>query len=767
MEKNVVWFREVDHEDLSLVGGKGANLGELTKIGIPVPQGFIVTSSAYYRFMEETKLIPRIKMLLKDVKADNSELLAEAAELIKKTIAKEKMPVGIVEEIKSSYRKLCGKKDFYVAVRSSATSEDSADASFAGQQRTYLNIIGEEDVVRAVQGCWASLFEPRAIFYRMEKKYDHFKMGIAVPVQQMVQSEVSGIMFTIDPVTNDKGKIIVEAVYGLGEMIVGGAVNPDHFEVNKNGFELASKQIGNQAKQMIKVGEKTKVIPVSRAYQSKQKISNQKIIELAKIGKKIENHYLFPQDIEWAYNNSKLYIVQTRPVTTTKVEIAAQTTEEAVKESLQGLKILLSGSPASPGITSGPVKIIHSPSEINKVKKGDVLVTEMTTPDFVPAMKRASAIVTDKGGRTCHAAIVSRELGIPCVVGTDKATAVLKNDQMITVYATEGRVYSGVLKVGSKYPEKAPEIDALIRPIVQTKIKTATKVYVNLGEPELVTEIAKKNVDGVGLLRAEFMIAEIGTHPKKLIEEKKSKVFVNKLTEGLKTFCEAFDPRPVIYRATDFKSNEYKNLIGGAKYETDEPNPMIGYRGCFRYISDPEVFNLELEAIKKVRNQYELKNLWLMIPFVRTVKEMAEVKKLVSSVGLHRSPSFKLLMMAEIPSNVILIDKFLDLGIDGVSIGSNDLTMLTLGVDRDNSKIASEFSELDESVLWSLERLVTTCRKRGAMVSICGQAPSVYPELTEKLVHWGATSVSVSPDVIDKTRQVVAEAEAKLVRSKK
>jgi pyruvate,water dikinase len=767
MVKNVVWFKEVDHEDLALVGGKGANLGEMTKIGIPVPSGFIVTSQAYYQFLEETKLRAKIKEALKGIKAEDTQALTEAAELVKKLISREKMPLDIAEDIRKAYQKLSGKKEIYVAVRSSATAEDLPTASFAGQQRTYLNIIGEDEVMKAVQGCWASLFEPRAVFYRLEKGFDHFKVGIAVPVQQMVQSDVSGIMFTIDPVTNDKKKIIVEAIYGLGELIVGGAVNPDHFEVEKSGFELAVKQIGNQTKQMIKVGRETKTIPVSKAYQAKQKISNQKIIALAKMGKRIEDHYLFPQDIEWAYQDGQLFIVQTRPVTTTNTEKSEESTKSLIQESVKGLKLLLTGSPASPGISQGMVRVIHSPKEIDKVKKGEILVTEMTTPDFVPAMKRAAAIVTDKGGRTCHAAIVSRELGIPCVVGTNEATKVLKNDLVITVYASEGKVYQGAFHSGATYPQVSPEVGGLIRPLVRSAVKTATKVYVNLGEPELAAEVARKNVDGVGLLRAEFMIAEIGIHPRKLIEEKKPSVFVDKLSERLKTFCQAFEPRPVIYRATDFKSNEYKNLIGGAKYEADEPNPLIGYRGCYRYISDPQVFNLELEAIKKVRNQYEFRNLWLMIPFVRTLKEMAEVKKLVSSSGLHRSPTFKLLMMAEIPSNVILIDKFLDLGIDGVSIGSNDLTMLMLGVDRDNAKVASEYNELDEAVLWSLEKLITTCRKRGALVSICGQAPSVYPELTEKLVHWGVTSVSVSPDVIDKTREVVAEAEAKLVRLRK
>jgi len=387
----------------------------------------------------------------------------------------------------------------------------------------------------------------------------------------------------------------------------------------------------------------------------------------------------------------------------------------------------------------------------------------MTNPDYVPAMKRSAAIVTDKGGRTSHAAIVSRELGIPCVVGAEKATKLLKANITITVNGGDGQVYKGALAanklaaiefIGKQKEEKV------------RLMKTATKVFVNLGQKELASDVAKKYVDGIGLLRAEFIIAEIGTHPRKMIAEKKQKVFIEKLAKGLKTFAEAFDPRPVIYRATDFKSNEYKNLKGGEKYEEDEENPMIGFRGAYRYIADPQVFNMELEAIKLVRNKYGFTNLWLMIPFVRTVSEMEQVKKLVAAGGLHRSASFKLLMMAEIPSNVVLIDKFLDLGVDGVSIGSNDLTMLTLGLDRDNAKVSTEFNELDPAVMWGIEHIIKECRKRKLYSGICGQGPSVYPELTEKLIEWGISSVSVSPDSIDKTREIVYEAEKKLVTKK-
>jgi pyruvate,water dikinase len=647
-----------------------------------------------------------------------------------------------------------------VAVRSSATAEDLPDASFAGQQSTFLNIKGDRQLLEAVKLCWASLFEPRAIFYRSEKGFDHFKVGMAVVVQEMVPAEVSGVMFTIDPVENDKNKIIIEAIWGLGELIVQGAVTPDHYEVSKSDFKIVKKQVVDQTKELIRVGKETREIAVAAAYQGVQKLSDEKIIELAKIGRRIENHYGFPQDIEWAFANGDIKIVQTRSVTTLK------NVEKTLKEHIQiDLPVILKGSPASPGIATGLPKVLLSAKEIAKIKPGDILVAEMTNPDYVPAMKKAVGIVTDKGGRTSHAAIVSRELGIPCIVGTKGATRTLKHSNLVvTVNGAAGLVYKGALSPAKlnalEYSKKQDEEQV-------RSLKTATKVFVNLGEPDLAEEVAKRYVDGVGLLRAEFMIAEIGTHPKKVIADGKQKFFIEQLKDGLKIFTAAFDPRPVIYRATDFKSNEYKNLKGGERYEEDEPNPLLGFRGAGRYIADPAVFEMELEAVKAVRNKLGFKNLWLMIPFVRTLEEMEQVKKIVAAAGLHRSSSFKLLMMAEIPSNVILIDKFLESGIDGISIGSNDLTMLLLGLDRDNAKVAPKFNELDPAVLQSIERLIRETRKRKLYSGICGQAPSVYPELTEKLVEWGISSVSVSPDAIEKTREIIYEAERKLVSNRK
>ncbi|MBI3384589.1 phosphoenolpyruvate synthase [Candidatus Gottesmanbacteria bacterium] len=768
--KLIVKFSEVDKNDIALVGGKGANLGEMAKAHFPVPDGYIVTAEAYYDFLKANNLTSTIKNLIKTIDVDRPTELDHVSQKVKKLIVESAVPENLAKLIATYYTDLGGVLvDSLVAVRSSATAEDLPTASFAGQQETYLNVKGESNVVLKVRDCWASLFSSRAIFYRAKNNFDHFRVGIACVIQKMVQSEASGIMFTIDPVSNDKSKIVVESILGLGELIVGGSVTPDHYEVNKHSWQIDKKIIGIQESILKKVGTKNKIEKLSTRLSEHAKITDQKVIEIAKIGDKIEKHYYFPQDIEWAIEKNKVFIVQSRPVTT--VESTTNLASQAEKTEVlleKNLKEVLRGQPASPGIGTGPAKVIFSAKELHKIVPGDILVTTMTNPDYVPGMKKASAIVTDEGGRTAHAAIVSRELGIPAIVGSLKATKVLKNGRVYTVDGIKGVVYEG------SYLKKLEELHLLPAkdltkhaPIVNNQVKTATKIYVNLAEPEKAGEIAKLNVDGVGLLRAEFMIAQIGKHPKAFIHEKKQAEFVDKLSDGLKTFAQAFQPRPVVYRATDFRTNEYRNLIGGKAYEPEEPNPMLGYRGCFRYIHDPEVFRLEIEAIKRVRNKFGFKNLWLMIPFVRTVKELIEVKSLLSSFGLTRSASFKLWMMVEIPSNVILLDKFIEVGLDGISIGSNDLTMLVLGTDRDNSEVASEYDERNEAVLWALERIVKTCHKYKITSSICGQAPSDYPDITEKLVSWGVTSVSINPDVIDHTRSIVAMCEERVIRNGK
>jgi len=749
--KAIVWFQDVGKDDVGLVGGKGANLGEMTQAQVPVPPGFIVTAGAYFRFLDASGLRPKIEGMLAGLDHRNNDALQKASQQIKQTIVDTPMPEELAGQIRDAYRKLGGA----VAVRSSATAEDLPTASFAGQQSTFLNIEGEDNVVGAVRACWASLFEARAIFYRVENGFEHMKVGIAVPVQHMIQSERSGVMFTVEPDTSDATKIYIEAVCGLGEAIVSGEVTPDEYTVDKKSLQILNCKVAIQERQLVrgKGGEGEELdtnvwVEVPAALGGSQKLADDEVVKLAEIARRLEQHYGVPQDIEWARQDAHFYIVQTRPVTTIR-EVEER---EAVEETAP---VLLEGSPASPGVEAGPVKIVMDASEIGKVVKGDILVAEMTTPDFVPAMKRAAAIITDRGGRTAHAAIVSRELGIPCVVGTGNATKVLRTEQIVTVDGARGRVYNGRAEASLTWAAQEKE-----RYAAAAALKTRTRVYVNLAEPELADVIAARNVDGVGLLRAEFIVAQIGEHPRLAIDEGRSEEYIEKLADGLRRFASVFDPRPVVYRMTDFKTNEYANLRGGERYELPEENPMIGYRGASRYVTDVDVFELEVEAVKRVRREY--KNLWVMIPFVRTPAELAGVRDLMAKNGLVQSEDFKVWMMAEVPSNVFILDRFIDVGIDGISIGSNDLTQLILGIDRDSERLAKLFDERNEAVMLALEKLITTARRRGITSSICGQAPSDYPELTEKLVEWGITSVSVNPDVIDKTRQLIHDLEQKV-----
>src|SRR4030042_1857963 len=695
---DIVWFSQVDKEDVPLVGGKGANLGELYKLGISIPNGFIITSQAYFENIKRSGTLDRIKGILYDVDVENPVLLDSKAKACQAEIKKISLDNNLEQKIYDYYERLSNGKSVYVAVRSSATAEDLPEASFAGQQSTFLNICGKKKLKEAILNAWASLFEARAIFYRVQKQFDHFKVGIALPIQKMVQSEVSGIMFTIDPVTNNKKRIIIESIFGLGELIVSGQITPDHYEVNKKNFKIVQKNIISQDKQLVRKDNINKIIAISKPYRMTQKLKDDKIIELTKLGLKIEKHYFFPQDIEWAMENDKLYIVQTRPVTTIK---AIKDIKKVVAETKNtGYKPILQGAPASPKIGTGRVVILKSAKELNKVKEGEI----------------------------------------------------------VTVDGVKGLVYKG------SQSQKRLVLDYEKHKDIKKYYKTATNLYVNLAEPELAKEISVKNVDGVGLLRAEFLLAQIGIHPKEFIREKKEEIYIKQLSEGLCIFCKAFGNRPVIYRSSDLKSNEYKNLKGGDTYAPVESNPMLGFRGADRYIKDPDVFKLELEAIKRTRKKYS--NLHLMIPFVRTTEELKNVRDIVSEKGFFEDSSFKFLMMVEIPTNVIQLEEFIKIGIDGISIGSNDLTMLILGTDRDNEEVSQEFKELDKSVLWAVEKAVKVDNRAKITSSICGQAPSVYPELTQMLVSWGITSISVNPDVIETTRQYIYEAEEKHLKNK-
>lgn len=750
------FFKDIGKDDLELVGGKGANLGEMTNAGFPVPPGFVVTVEAYQTFLKDNSLEAKIYPLLKKLDVNRAADLEFTAKNIQKMLLSSPVPQGVSNSIFAAYKKLSGafNKEL-VAVRSSATAEDLPGASFAGQQATFFNIKGEANVVKAVRDCWASLFTARSIFYRVQNKINHEKVFIAVVVQKMIQSEASGVMFSIDPLTNEKDRIVIESIWGIGELIVQGSVIPDRYVVQKETFDVLSKEVSHQDIMLSKKGVETKEIKVTSKLQDKQKIEDKEIVLLAKYADKLQKHYYFPQDIEWAKEKGKLYITQTRPVTTIEgVDKIRKETSGNSEVKVSTLPIL-KGIPAAPGVGSGSVKLLKSPKEISKVIQGDILVAPMTSPDYVPAMKKAAAIVTDAGGQTSHAAIVSRELGIPCVVGTKEATKKLTDGMIVSVDGSTGEVFLGA-RVISKLSKKEPE------KIIKTK--TATRLYVNMAEVERAEEVGKMNVEGIGLLRAEFMMANIGIHPREAIKRKEQEKYVEKLAYDLETFCKSFDPRPVVYRTSDFKTNEFRNLIGGKSWEPEEENPMLGYRGAFRYVANPEVFNLELKAIKKVREKY--KNLYIMVPFVRSPEELAKVRKLVVASGLFEEPSFKFWMMCELPVNVVAIEDFIKVGIDGVSIGSNDLTMLIHGTDRDNGELSGADDVRSPSMLWCFERVIKACNKHGITSSICGQAPSIYDDLTEKLVSFGITSISVNADALNRARGIIIEAEKKFVKNR-
>lgn len=763
--KNVLWFKELDKNSLAEAGGKGANLGEMYQNGFPIPNGFVTTSGAYFKHLEANNLKKPIEEVLSKLDVNDHEALTAASKKIKDMIMEGNMPTDIHEDIIKSYKELneMAGREVYVAVRSSATAEDLPTASFAGQQSTYLNIHGEDGVVNAVKMCWASLFEPRAIFYRTENNFEHMKVGLSAVVQMMVQSEKAGVAFTVDPLYQDPDIMSIEAAYGLGEVVVSGQVTPDTYRVDKTNMKTVDKNVVKQTWMLVKVKGENKKAEIKDDAQGKQKLSDLEIKDLAKICKKIEEHYNYPQDIEYAFERDNLYIVQSRPITTLKEEEKEGGESMGEKKDVSEAKVILKGLGASPGIGMGKVNLIKDSSEIKKMEPGNVLVTDMTTPDFVPAMKKASAIVTNTGGMTSHAAIVSRELGVPCIVGTSEATTVLEQGMEISVDGSHGIVYEGLVSAPEAAAKRAEE--GVVSHVRAAPV-TGTKIYVNLADVDQAEKVAKLPCDGVGLLRAEFMIADIGKHPRKIVEEGKQQEYIDKLADGLRKFAAAFYPRPVVYRATDFKTNEYRNLEGGDKYEPHEENPMMGYRGAARYIREPEVFKMELAAIKKVREEYHLTNLWLMIPFIRRVGELRAIKDMMDKVELYRTRDFKLWIMVEVPSTVFLIDQFCKEGIDGISIGTNDLTQLILGIDRDNATMAKGFDERNEAVLRALKHVISTCKKNAVTTSLCGQAPSVYPEVAEKLVEFGTTSMSVNPDAVGRTRRIVASAEQKIILNK-
>ncbi len=763
----ILWFKDLKKEDIPLVGGKCANLGEVLGIGIPVPDGFAVSSHAYKVFLKQTKVDEEIHDLLSEMNTSDMKSLQSISEKIRKKIEGISMPKDMEKEILKAYNELCknsGKKNASVAVRSSATAEDLPGASFAGQQETYLNV-KEEDLLKSIKKCWSSLFTPRAIIYRKEKGFSHDDVLISVAVQELVSSRASGVMFTIEPVSGAGDKVVINASWGLGEAIVSGQVTPDEYIVEKGTFKIIQKNIVKKKMQIVsdqKGG--TKWISVPEKMQDQPVLNDEDIIRLAHYGVQIERHYGVPQDIEWAQDErGKIYVLQARPETVHSVKGRIKVEE---RKDIMGQEVLLKGIGVSPGLGTGPVNIIRDVKEIFDFKKGDILVTEMTTPDWVPAMKNASAIVTNLGGKTCHAAIVSRELGVPCVVGTENATEVLKNNEIVTVDGQRGFVFKGA-KSEKEEIVKTTTVSADL----SSQIVTATKVYVNLSIPEIAKKIAEEtNADGVGLLRAEHLMLGIGKHPRLLLEEGGEEIMINRFSNGVGQVAEAFFPRPVVYRFLDFKPDEFLELPGGEKYERGHvgPNPMIGYRGEYRYTKEDDIFRLELRAIRYARDKMGLTNIWVMIPFVRTLEVFRKTINIMREEGLDHinDRSFQLWIMVEVPSAVFMIEEFCKEGIDGVSFGTNDLTMLILGVDRNDTSVQELYDERNLGVLRAIAYTMAVCRKYGVTTSICGQAPSVYPDYLEFMIRCGATSISVNPDTVVSARRSVAMIEQKIQMEK-
>jgi len=790
-ERQIIWFEELGRADVALVGGKNASLGEMVRHlgarGVTVPPGFATTAQAYWRFVDTNHLRDTIAVALQELAAGKTPL-SEVGQTVRRAFLRAEWPEDMAEEIRAAYRELCdrvGRRDADVAVRSSATAEDLPDASFAGQQETFLNVRGESALLDACRRCFASLFTDRAISYRQTKGFDHLKVALSVGVQVMVRSDLggAGVMFTIDTETGFDKVAIIDAAWGLGENVVQGTVDPDEYQVFKPLLSdaklkpIVEKRLGGKAQKMIyaKGAERsTRNVPTSKAEQAAFVLSDEDILTLGRWACVIEDHYRCPMDIEWAKDgeNGKLFIVQARPETVQSRKEAGEFRSYRIKT--KG-RILVTGLSVGEAVVTGPVCLIESARDISRFIDGAVLVTQNTDPDWVPIMKKAAAIVTDRGGRTSHAAIVSRELGLPAIVGTGDATRFLHDEQEVTVSCAEGDqgfVYEGI----AEYETEMLDLHDVP--------PTRTQIMLNLANPAAAFRWWRIAADGVGLARMEFVVGNhIKVHPMALVHfnslqdadakrqiaeltagyEDKAEYFVDRLARGLARIAAAQHPRPVIVRMSDFKTNEYANLIGGAAFEPKEENPMIGFRGASRYYSPRyrEGFALECRAIRRLRQEMGFINVIVMIPFCRSVKEADRVLAVMAENGLRRGENgLEIYVMCEIPSNVILAKAFAE-RFDGFSIGSNDLTQLTLGVDRDSQDLAELFDEQDEAVKWMIENVIREAHKAGAKIGLCGQAPSDHPEFAEFLVECGIDSISVSPDSFIAVKRKVAEAEAK------
>jgi pyruvate, water dikinase len=801
-EKNVLWFSEIGIKDIPYVGGKGASLGEMVRNNFPIPPGFCVTAQAYFRFIEEKKLMDIIVEKIDSIDVEDTEQLTKVSKEVRELIRQTRMPEELRREIIGNYRKLGEKRIAfitsneaeYVAVRSSATAEDLPEASFAGQQETYLNIKGEDAVVLAVQNCWASLFTARAVYYRKKNGFSTAQVGLSAVIQKMVQSDVSGVMFTVDP-NGNMDHILIEAGLGLGETVVSGSITPDDYIVDSKSFKILDKKINYQEWMLAKQGKENVRIDLGRARGTKQKLPDDFVIKLAKIGKQIETHYAKPMDIEWALEGKEMYIVQARPITAIS---------SAAKEGVQTTDApIIKGLPASPGIVTGIVKVVPTIEDIAKVVDGDILVTKMTAPSWVPIMKKASGIITNEGGRTCHASIVSRELGIPCVVGTEKGTEILKDGQEVTIDGYNGLVYNGRVEVVVKENKvevlKDDEIDSIeerlgdefqkpIKEVVREKAEEIEKKYksekfsemsedkkeaerkelldllkdlsikvkVNVALPDVAEQAAATKADGVGLLRAEHMITSSGKHPAEFIRNNQDEELKEYVKKGIRTVAEKFSG-PVWFRTFDARTDEFKELEGGDK-EPKEDNPMLGWHGIRRDIDDPRMLKAQFKAIKELHESGQ-KNVGVMLPFVEALDEVIEAKKIAEEVRLPKEVDFG--VMIETPASVWIIDELIP-HIKFISFGTNDLTQLTLGLDRNNEHVQKWFNEQHPAILREIEYVIKKCKQAGVTTSICGQAAS-NPEMVKKLVWMGIDSVSANIDAVENIRSVVMAEEKKKI----
>ena len=773
-EQFLLWFEQLERKDVDIVGGKSSSLGEMTaKTDVPVPYGFATTAYAYRYFIKESGLEEKMRSILSELTdVENSALLRDVSARLRDAIMAEKMPQDLQDAIGAAYVELgkrVGEENPYVAVRSSATAEDLPDASFAGQQDTYLNVQGAETIIAKVKECYASCFTDRAVYYREKQGFDHIEVALSAVVQMMVFSKTSGVMFTVNVATGDDNNILIEAAFGLGEYVVQGTVTPDNYTISKHDHKIIDRCVNEQDIMLVrKKGGDCEEVQVPEELRKVQTLTDEQILELADYAKKIEKHYGCYMDMEWGVDErtNKIWILQARPETvwSRRNKEGGAKVQESKSMTTTDHKVIVKGLPASPGKVSGRVHVILDPSRIDEFKEGEILVTEMTAPDWVPAMKKAKAIVTDSGGMTCHASIVSRELGIPCIVGTksrgEAATVTIPDGIDVTIDATHGVVYEGIIEEAKKENQAGAAVA-----VAEYFPPTGTKVYMNLGDPELAEKYSSLPCDGIGLMREEFIwTTYIHEHPLYLIKTGHPEKVVDQLAEGMRQVCQAMAPRPVTLRFSDFKSSEYRDLKGGDEFEPYEPSALLGWRGASRYYHPKyiEAFKLECQAVVKVREEFGLKNLNVMIPFCRNVEECEKVVKIMAECGLERGKDFKVWLMAEIPSNIILADQF-NKYVDGYSIGSNDLTMLVLGCDRDNDTVSHIYDERNLAVRRAVRHLIEVAHSEGKTVSICGQAPSVYPEFCEFLIKSGIDSISVNPDTVKFTKKLVAQVEQRVM----